>query len=400
MQLINHEESHENTKYRCPFCQHIAARLSLSQHLQESHSENLLTCSKCSLKFIDAEKFESHQLTHINGEHVCESCEVKFGTIAELNNHRSTEHVPPKSERYNCPVCNKIFQVRSKFVAHVIKLHKGKVEVEGLVWGNRGSLVCGMCHKVFKKARLYLAHEKTHRMKTLRCLHCENTYASQNQLQDHLLTHLFGEDECNDCSVKFSSYQLSPHEEKAHQATPSKTCEYCHKEFSDPVKLICHRRNKHPESEDSANAKYSCAECGMKFVVRGNFVRHLRVHERMRDARPACGVCGKILANKYSLATHMRTHSKESYNKCDICDKAFVSKYTLTDHMRRIHEECGTGRDKVCEICGRSFFTKAELNYHTKSHTGERPYRNIPVFLYSSVPHAEALQCYVCVPKM
>lgn len=377
MQLINHGENFENKQYCCPFCRHTAARLSLSRHLQESHPENVLTCNKCSLKFIDIESFESHQLTHVNGDHLCESCDVKFGTTTELSNHSNTEHAPKGSEKNNCPVCNKIFRVRSKFMSHIIKLHRGKVQVEGLVWGDRGSLVCDVCKKVFKKTPLYLAHEKTHRSKTLSCLYCENTYSSQNYLQDHILTHLFGEYECNECGVKFASpHQLGIHEEKIHNSTPSKTCEYCFKEFRDPVRLICHRRKEHPESEDSVKAKYSCGECGMKFVVRGNFIRHLRVHEKERDVKPpGCGVCGKVLANKYSLATHMRTHSTENYNKCTICDKAFVSKYTLTDHVRRIHEEYGPGRDKVCEICGRSFFTKTELKYHIKSHTGERPYR-------------------------
>lgn len=375
--LTNDVENNENKQYCCPFCQHTAARLSLPQHLQESHSENVLTCNKCSLKFIDLESFESHQLTHINGDRPCEHCDVRFGTATELSNHKYTKHALKECEESHCPVCKKVFRVRSKFVTHVIKLHRGKVTVEGLVWGDRGSVVCGVCRKVFKKAALYVAHEKVHRGRTLGCLYCENAFSSQNHLQDHILTHLFGDYECNDCGVKFvSPLQLGAHEEKVHKANPSKQCEYCHKEFRDPVRLICHMRKEHPESEESIRAKYSCGECGMKFVMRGNFVRHMRVHEKEKDVKPrACGVCGKVLANKYSLATHMRTHSTETSNKCDICDKAFVSKYTLTDHVRRIHEEHGPGRDKVCDICGRSFFTKTELKYHIKSHTGERPYR-------------------------
>lgn len=377
LQLINNFENSDSKQYCCPFCQHTAARLSLSQHLQENHRENVLTCNKCSLKFIGLQSFESHQLTHINGDHLCESCDIKFGTVTELCNHRYTEHAPKENEKYNCPLCYKIFNIRSKFVTHIVKLHRGKVQIKGFAWGNRGSLVCDVCQKAFKKAPLYLAHEKTHRSKTLTCLHCENAYPSQNHLQDHILTHLFGDYECNQCSVKFTSpHQLEIHKEKVHELTPSKTCEYCHKEFHDSLKLICHRRREHPDSEEAVKAKYSCDECGMKFVVKGNYIKHIRAHERERDLKlPACSVCGKVLANKYSLATHMRTHSRETNNKCNICDKTFVSKYTLTDHVRRIHEEFGPGRDKVCEICGRSFFTKTELKYHFKSHTGERPFK-------------------------
>lgn len=377
VQLVNHVENLENKQYCCPFCRHKATRLSLSQHLQEKHPESVLTCEKCSLKFIDSERYDCHQLTHINGEYLCENCDVKFGTISELCNHRNSEHTLKEGEENTCPICNKVFRVRAKFVTHIVKLHRGKVQIDGLVWGNRRTLVCNVCQKIFRKASLYLAHEKTHRGKTLSCLYCENTYSSQSLLQDHILTHLFGDYECSDCSAKFASpHQLGIHEEKVHRSALSKACEYCHKEFRDQMKLICHRRKDHPESEESRKAKYCCPECGMKFVMKGNFVRHLRVHEKDKDAKaPGCSVCGKVLANKYSLATHMRTHSRETYYKCDICDKAFVSKYTLTDHVRRIHEEFGPGRDKVCDHCGRSFFTKTELKYHIKSHTGERPYR-------------------------
>ena len=377
MQLINHVENHDNKQFCCPFCRHKATRLSLSHHLQEKHSDNIVSCEKCSLKFIECESYDGHLLTHINGDFLCENCDVKFGTIGELSNHKYSEHTLKEDEGNTCPICNKVFRVRSKFVTHIIKLHRGKVQVEGLVWGSRGFLVCNVCQKIFKKASLYLAHEKTHRSKALCCLYCENTYSSQSLLQDHILTHLFGDYECSDCSAKFASpHQLGIHEEKVHRSALSKACEYCHKEFRDQLRLICHRRKDHPESEESRKAKYCCSECGMKFVIKGNLIRHLRVHDKDRDAKPpSCNVCGKILANKYSLATHMRTHSKETCNKCDICEKAFVSKYTLIDHVRRIHEEFGPGRDKVCNHCGRSFFTKTELKYHIKSHTGERPYR-------------------------
>ncbi|XP_045121770.1 zinc finger protein 197-like isoform X4 [Portunus trituberculatus] len=376
-QLMNHVQNHENKQYSCPFCPHMAARLSLSQHLQEKHQENFLTCSKCSLKFIDSKCLDGHRLTHINGDYPCENCDVKFGTSSELCNHRNLEHKYKEGEENSCPLCKKIFHVRSKFVTHIIKFHRGKVQIDGLVWGSRGSLVCDVCQKVFKKASLYLAHEKTHKSKTLCCHYCENTYSSQGLLQGHILTHLFGDYGCSECSVKFASkHQLGLHEGKVHRSAMSKTCEYCHKEFRDQMRLICHRRKDHPESEESHKAKYCCSECGMKFAMRGNLVRHFRVHERDKNAKPPiCNVCGKVLANKYSLATHMRTHSRDTYSKCDICDKAFVSKYTLIDHMRRIHEEFGAERDKVCEQCGRSFFTNTELKYHVKSHTGERPYR-------------------------
>nr|XP_053635875.1 zinc finger and BTB domain-containing protein 41-like isoform X1 [Cherax quadricarinatus] len=377
IQLISHLDGHEQQQHPCPFCQHSFSRLALSRHLQERHPGCFMSCDVCSYKFIDSHVFNIHQVSHKTGEYSCNDCGIKFGTADELSNHRKLVHIIKNDEKYSCPVCAKTYELRSKFITHIVKLHKGQVPVDGLIWGSRGSLVCCTCKKKFKKASLFLAHEKTHWNNRLICQHCKNTYPSLTLLQDHVLTHYFGDYVCNECCIKFTSlHQLNMHGKKVHRVKVSNVCEYCNKEFSEQVYLICHRRKEHPESEECRKAKFSCSECGMKFMVRGNLSKHLRMHDREKVAKPcACDVCGKVLSNKYSLASHQKTHSRDTSYKCKVCDKAFVSKYTLVDHVRRIHEEVGCGRDKVCKECGRTFFTNSELKYHIKTHTGERPYR-------------------------
>ncbi|XP_066939920.1 uncharacterized protein [Macrobrachium rosenbergii] len=375
LQLIGHMESHEHQQYPCPFCSHSFVRLSLCKHLQEQHSDWLHECEICCAKFINSTSFEKHCESHKCGAHGCTECSVQFATAVELLNHNQLEHFSKSDEKHNCP-CGKIYFHRAKFITHVVKFHRGEVEIDGLGWGIRGNLVCQVCRKKFKKTSLYIAHEKMHRSKRLYCPHCPSSYKSFHLLQDHILTHQYGDYECENCNFKFASLQqLSIHEEKVHNIKVCKVCEYCQKEFSERIHLICHRRKEHPESIEAQKARYSCSECGMKFLIRGNLVRHSKAHEREKHAKPhECDICGKVLGNKYSLATHIKSHSGGTF-KCSACDKTFVSKYTLQDHVRRIHEEFGYGRDKVCKQCNRSFFKKSELDYHMKTHTGERPYR-------------------------
>ncbi|XP_069174290.1 uncharacterized protein [Procambarus clarkii] len=377
LQLMSHLDSHEHHQHPCPFCQYSSSRFTLPKHLQEQHPEYLISCDICSSKFVDSHIFNIHQISHRTGEYSCNDCGIKFGTVDELSNHKKLIHAAKHHAKYSCPVCAKTFELRLKFITHIVEFHKGKVQIDGLMWGSRGSLVCSICQKRFKKTSLFIAHEKTHRSERLNCQHCRSTYPSDTLLQYHILTHHFGDYECNECCVKFASLQqLNIHEEKVHKVKVNKVCEFCNKEFREQVNLICHRRKEHPESEECRKAKYSCSECGMKFMVRGNLVRHLRMHDKEKVAKSsACDLCGKVLSNKYSLASHLKTHSRDTTHKCKVCEKAFVSKYTLVDHIRRIHEEIGYGRDKVCKQCGRSFFTNSELKYHLKSHTGERPYR-------------------------
>lgn len=366
----------KHQQYSCSFCEYTSPRLNLSKHLQEEHLECLQTCVVCSLKYVNPETFDVHSKSHLTGEYTCEDCNIKFGSDEELSNHQSLIHAE-KNIKFNCPLCEKVFERRSKFVTHVIKFHKGKVQLNGLKWGNRGTFECSSCQKRFKKASLYIAHEKTHINTLFICQYCRKAFSSHTALQDHILTHEFGDYECSLCCVKFSSYtKKNSHTENIHKIECSKICEYCNKEFQEHTKLICHKREEHPESVEFRSAKYLCSVCGRRFVVEGNLVTHMRLHDRGNvGRRKKCDICGKILANKYSLSAHMRTHTWNTLYKCNICDKAFISKYTLVDHVRRIHEEVGYGRDKVCTQCGRSFFTNTELKYHIKTHTGERPYR-------------------------
>ncbi|KAG7165055.1 Zinc finger protein 208-like, partial [Homarus americanus] len=308
----------------------------------------------------------------------CIYCEEEV-PITQLMSHLSGH----EQQQYPCPFCQHI-SPRLAMSRHLQEHHleyflscDGKVQIDGFVWSSQGSLVCRICEKRFKKASVYLAHEKTHSSKRFSCQHCRSSYPTDASFQNHIITHQFGDYQCAECFVKFASlHQLNIHDEKVHKIKLSKICEYCNKEFRDQMNLICHRRKEHPESEECRKAKYSCSECGMKFMVRGNLVRHLRMHDKEKVSKPSvCALCGKVLSNKYSLATHLKTHSHDTSHECKICDKAFVSKYTLVDHMRRIHEDIGYGRDKICKQCGRSFFTNSELKYHMKTHTGERPYR-------------------------
>lgn len=377
VQLMSHLESHEQQQYSCPYCTFKSPRLSLSRHIQLQHHEYIFTCETCNAKFLDSFHYRKHLETHCNGLFQCADCNKIFGTEDELGNHKYVAHTSKSEENYSCSLCNKTYTNRFKYVTHAIKFHKGDVQIEGLVWGGRGFLTCSICGKRFKKASLFIAHEKTHRTRKFHCHYCLSKYPSDSFLQDHLLTHQFGEYDCCDCLVKFASFnQLNIHKEKMHNHETSKVCEYCNREFREFVQLIAHRRKAHPESEESRKAKYTCCDCGRKFTVKGNFVRHKKLHEkRDLEKKCSCEICGKVLGNKYALASHLNTHTRDSSFKCKTCDKTFVSKYTLLDHVRRIHDEIGSGRDKICKQCGRSFFTNSELKYHLKSHTGERPYR-------------------------
>ena len=81
---------------------------------------------------------------------------------------------------------------------------------------------------------------------------------------------------------------------------------------------------------DAASAKFTCDICNKKYSCRRNLTRHALIHSGEKPHE--CEVCGRCFAIRSYLASHMKTHMKESYF-CSFCDKRFSSTETLKLHM-------------------------------------------------------------------
>ncbi|XP_067216271.1 zinc finger imprinted 3-like isoform X2 [Linepithema humile] len=114
---------------------------------------------------------------------------------------------------------------------------------------------------------------------------------------------------------------------------------------------------------------FRCDECSKCFKLKDSFHRHMRIH---KDERPfTCHVCGKQFRDSGGLTRHLKdVHAKLKNFMCDLCGRSFASKATREDH-RRTH----TGeRPYVCDSCGKTFKSKASLYIHSKLHTDEFPH--------------------------
>uniref|UniRef100_A0A3B5MF47 C2H2-type domain-containing protein n=1 Tax=Xiphophorus couchianus TaxID=32473 RepID=A0A3B5MF47_9TELE len=86
-------------------------------------------------------------------------------------------------------------------------------------------------------------------------------------------------------------------------------------------------------------------------------------HTDTRTGPFSCGVCGRLLKNKYDLKQHYMTHTGEKPFSCETCGKCFSHSSNLNAH-RRTH----TGeRPYSCQtLCGKSFIESRKLNFHMK----------------------------------
>uniref|UniRef100_A0A3B5M824 C2H2-type domain-containing protein n=1 Tax=Xiphophorus couchianus TaxID=32473 RepID=A0A3B5M824_9TELE len=95
-----------------------------------------------------------------------------------------------------------------------------------------------------------------------------------------------------------------------------------------------------------------------------------------RDARTLaghehlCKLCGHTFNDRRNLDTHTRSHTGKKPFSCDLCGYKCSVKSNLNVHMR-IH----TGEKPFsCDLCGYKCSVKASLNVHMRIHTGDKPF--------------------------
>ncbi|XP_069099188.1 zinc finger protein 384 isoform X4 [Pleurodeles waltl] len=84
-----------------------------------------------------------------------------------------------------------------------------------------------------------------------------------------------------------------------------------------------------------------------------------------------CRMCSVTFFSKSEMQIHSKSHTETKPHKCPHCSKTFANSSYLAQHVR-IHSGA---KPYTCNYCQKSFRQLSHLQQHTRIHTGDRPYK-------------------------
>ncbi|XP_043562869.1 zinc finger protein 423 isoform X1 [Chiloscyllium plagiosum] len=392
--------------HTCQYClDSLPTLYNLNEHVRKVHKNNVFPvmqftststfhCNYCPEMFADLNSLQEHiRITHCvpntlsqDGNHTffCSHCSLGFLTESSLSDHIQQAHCNvgnPKLESpalqatqsfmevYSCPYCTNspIFGTILKLTKHIKENHKNiplaansgrkskseqspvssdaevsspkrqrlSASVPSL---SNGEYPCNQCDLKFSSFESFQSHLKSHLEILLRkqsCPQCKEDFDSQETLLQHLTIHYMTTSThyvCESCDKQFSSVDdLQKHLLDMHTFVLYH-CTLCQEVFDSKVSIQVHLAVKHSNEKKM----YRCTACNWDFRKEADLQLHVK-HSHLGNPAKArkCIFCGDTFSTEVELQCHITTHSKK-YN-CKFCSKAFHAIILLEKHLREKH---------------------------------------------------------------
>uniref|UniRef100_A0A1Q3F847 Uncharacterized protein n=1 Tax=Culex tarsalis TaxID=7177 RepID=A0A1Q3F847_CULTA len=257
---------------------------------------------------------------------------------------------------HTCEACSATFEKKSQLFAHV-KIH------------GKARFPCTQCDRFFDRKSRREEHMLSHKSEpSFFCTLCPVGFKNQTNLQRHVNNVHFGLKPfaCEVCGKEFAQKVEKIAHEQVHLKEANVPCELCNKTFKTDFRLRVHMRAAHREKQPGLKT-FECEVCSKQFPT----VKTLEYH-KLNHSEPnqLCTVCGKKYKTKALLDTHMTTHNPKTF-ACEQCPSMFKTRQSLRHHQK-IHSGL---KPHQCELCDRTFRTRAHLKtHHISVHTDEKPH--------------------------
>lgn len=346
------EADTDPSKYTCPYC--LGRFETLAELVNHKITEHKLVSAFCCIQkdcrqiFHKALDYQNHE--HTQKAFICSICNDHFVDMTDLMAHKTSAHRLFEGRR--CNVCLKTFPTKDALKAHAAE--------------DSQHFPCKQCGKVVGSQTLLLEHEAEHlKLEIYLCDICGATFKSKPQLSKHTSTHVERAHKCDECGAQFLKREhLRRHIITRHSNDKPYVCQIagCDKSFKRKDKLQEHYRSH-------SNAKpYKCDKCGKSYRYREGLRYHEVTHQK--ESRYFCNICSDGFVKPAELRYHMKkkhdiamkaTHSYP----CQHCSTVFARPERLKRHMEKEH---GISADwqYICNACNKGFAGERSLTTHVK----------------------------------
>ncbi|XP_062547781.1 uncharacterized protein LOC134213148 [Armigeres subalbatus] len=224
--------------------EHFMAHWNSDEHEHNVSSGGKLWCSFCKFECSENLQMTNHLLDQDHQE-----------VISVIN--RSVPIIIRLISPIRCEFCGDEFRYNAMLNKHHEYCNEGTPEDAIRVRQSFQNLfVCTICKASFHSNTLLLQHnQKLHRITTYYCSICEVTFATPAESSKHRKT---------------TAHKVMSARKRQKNLVLSKVCHICKKQCPDILALKDHIRDEHPEN------KFSCPQCGQKFVLGQELGRHVR----------------------------------------------------------------------------------------------------------------------------